>query len=137
MMTTGRANRGFTLLEVLMALAVAAIIIAATSSAMLRGQDVHIRVTDRVLSLWVAKNQLEETKIKHVWVAPASYDGEAELGGRKWWYVQTVTKTSDPDIRKIVVKVYADADKKQETARLIGSLANDKPVFAPRLVRRP
>ncbi len=116
-----------------MALAVATVIIAATSSAMLRAQDVHIRVTDRILSLWVAKNQLEEMKITHAWVAPQSYDGEAELGGRKWWYVQEVSKTSDPDIRKVVVKVYADPDKKQETARLVSALSNDKPIFAPRL----
>lgn len=120
-----------------MALAVAVVIIGAASNAMLRGQDVHIRISDRILSLWVAKNQLEEMKITHAWVAPRRYEGEADLGGRKWWYLQEVSKTSDPDIRKVVVRVYADADKKQQTARLVGALVNDKPVFAPRLAQPP
>jgi len=129
--------RGFTLLEVLMALAVAAVIIAATSTAMLRSQDVHIRVTDRIQSLWVAKNLLEEMKVTHAWVAPRNYEGEADLGDRKWWYVNEVSNTSDPDIRKVVVKVFAEESRKREAARLIGALVNDAAVAAPRLIARP
>ncbi len=135
-MTMIRA-RGFTLLEVLMALAVAAVIIAATSTAMLRSQDVHIRVTDRIQSLWVAKNLLEEMKITHAWVGPRNTQGETELADRKWWYVNEVSNTSDPEIRKVVVKIYTDEARKKEATRLIGALVNDAAMAAPRLIAQP
>jgi general secretion pathway protein I len=114
-------QRGFTLVEVLIALAVLAIALAAVMRTLSQGIDVNANLRDRNLALWVAQNRLTLHQIQHDWPGTDTRDGEAEMGGRRWRWREQVAATPEPALRRIEIEVRAVADE-AVLARLVGFL---------------
>lgn len=97
--------RGFTLVEVLVALAVIAVALGAILSGTARYAGEAADLRDRTLALWVAHNRLTEIELEPVWPKTGRSDGDAEMGGDDWrWFVE-VQNTPDPDLRRIDIRV--------------------------------
>lgn len=102
-----RAN-GFTLIEVLVALA----IIAVAATAILRALDTAARATDRVreraFAGWVAMNRITETRLLRA-ANPneSSTSGDSEMAGRRWAWEEKIEPSSFPRLYRIVVRVRA------------------------------
>lgn len=101
---------GFTLLEVLIALAifaVCAMVLTMQSSNTLSNQQ---RLIDQQIALWVAKDSLVEQRIEGV----AHTDRMIEVSkqktqaGRLWAVVLTIEPTTDPQLSKLTVNVKAN-----------------------------
>lgn len=118
----GQAEKGFTLLEILVALAVVAIGIAAVVNATSASVDRAAALEAKVLSTWVASNRLAEMRLTRTWRAPGETQGSAALGGRDWYYREQVTATPDPDILRVDIWVYGDESREVETGYLFGYL---------------
>lgn len=116
--------RGFTLVEVLVALAVLAIALAAVMRAMAQAVDTTVSLRDHSVALWVAQNRLTEHEMRQDWPAADTIDGEAEMGGEKWYWREQVSTTPEPKIRRIEITVRRTADSKDTRARLVGYLRN-------------
>jgi general secretion pathway protein I len=102
-----RALRGFTLVEVLIALAVVALaLLGLTRTAALEVRDFDA-LRERTLAGWVAANVLAEARIAGTLPPTGTSDGRVELGGRAWRWTRDVSATPDPDIRRIDVRVFA------------------------------
>ena len=100
-------HRGFTLLEVLVALTIVTLAIGAVVSqaASLNRNGVHL--SDKTFALWVAQNRLGELELGAVPPAVADTRGEAALGGRTWFWRQRVsTVGGDAALRRIDVLVF-------------------------------
>jgi len=101
-------TRGFTLLEVLVALAVVAIALAAVirigGSAALNAA----RLEDKTFADWVALNRLEELRLATSWPSTGSLSGTEEMGGRVWRWTQRVQSTEDEYVRKVEIQVARD-----------------------------
>lgn len=100
----GRAC-GFTLLEVLVALAVTAFAIAALGKALSQGIVVAQGLPERSAARWVAHNRIVLRQAAGEWPALQVYRGSAEMGGREWHWEEQVSATEEPRLRRLTVKV--------------------------------
>jgi general secretion pathway protein I len=116
-------ERGFTLLEILAALTIAAIGIAAVMQTAGNATSVLQQTEDRLLASWVASNRLTELKVSRVWPAAVNTDGIAAMGGRNWHYRQSISTTQDPDLLRADISVFTDTDHQDRAAKLFGYLA--------------
>lgn len=122
-----RWHRGFTLLEVLVALAVLAIALAAIMRAMAQAIDTTATLREHNEALWVAQNRLAEHQMRRDWPAADTIDGETEMGGEKWFWREQVSTTPEPKMRRIEITVRRLADSKETLAKLVGYLLNPTP----------
>jgi general secretion pathway protein I len=96
---------GFTLLEVMLALAVfsiAGIALLTTASNNARNMG-HLE--NIMFANWVTSNQLVTASLSETWPPKNNLKGEVELAGRAWFWQQKVLKTTDNDMRAIVMEV--------------------------------
>ncbi|MBI2397794.1 MAG: type II secretion system minor pseudopilin GspI [Xanthomonadales bacterium] len=99
--------RGFSLVEVLVALAVVAIALVALLAAagrMARDAD-HLR--ELTLADWVAANVLVETRLREPFPRLGRSEGRARMGPREFRWQRVVQNTPEPALRRIDVHVFA------------------------------
>jgi general secretion pathway protein I len=96
---------GFTLLEVLVALAVLALALAAIIQAGGGYAANQVYLRDRVMADWVARNLLMEYQIKKEWPRVGDSNGDEEIAGRRWEWRTDVSETDDEDLRRIDIEV--------------------------------
>lgn len=124
---------GFTLLEVLVALAVAGIGLAGVIK-VAGGNAYNAQyLQQKTLAQWVAMNRMAELRMTRQFPSVGTQKGDAEMAGHKWYWRQE-TKAAPlpiPDIarrlRQVEIDVYADEDRKTSpVASLTSFLANPK-----------
>lgn len=83
-----RSVLGFTLVEVLVAVAVVALAVTAVLTAMMKQVDGSTYLRDKMFAQWVALNQLELLRLenRHSNQLPASDSGSVEMAGRTWYW---------------------------------------------------
>jgi general secretion pathway protein I len=97
--------RGFTLLEVLVALAIFALVAASVLKAGSASLQTASRLEDKTLAMWVADNRLTEMQLAQEPVADGREKGEIELAGRRWQWLSEVRATSEPNMRRVTLWV--------------------------------
>ncbi|MBV1915803.1 MAG: type II secretion system minor pseudopilin GspI [Pseudomonadales bacterium] len=106
-------NRGFTLIEVLVALAVAGIALTAILKAV-NAQLVSAQVMEeKTVAHWVALNVATEIRLTPTWSSIGSKKGDTEMLDQQWNWQALTSGTPDPDLRRIDITVYNQADKEQ------------------------
>ncbi|MFO1432225.1 MAG: type II secretion system minor pseudopilin GspI [Candidatus Competibacteraceae bacterium] len=114
-----RRQCGFTLLEVMVALAV----LALTLGAMIKAGGASARnvalLRDQTLASWVALNKVNETLLQREWPEPGSRADTVTLGNREWYWEVRIGKTSDPELRRVEVAVR----EQRNTAPLVELIA--------------
>lgn len=120
-----RQHTGFTLLEVLVALAILAIAI----TALVKGSNDHTAnaayLRERSIASWVASNELAKLQLARQWPGLGKRDGKADMGGISWRWQAEVGETPDKDVRKLKITVSQDG-KSGATATLQAFLGNPK-----------
>ena len=100
-----RRISGFTLLEVMVAMAVLALTMGAVIKAVGGYTANQAYLRDRTLATWVARNVLVEQQVKDTWPRVGELKGTVEMGGREWRWVGTVSQTDEEDLRRLDVKI--------------------------------
>jgi general secretion pathway protein I len=100
-----RDSRGFTLIEVLVALAIVTIGMAAVMSAITSSADTVTYLRDKTFAQWVALNQIATLRLSGTMTATGNSDGDTDYAGRKWHWRQEVTATEVPGVVRIDIKV--------------------------------
>ena len=124
------ADGGFTLIEVLVALVIVALGIAAVMSALLSSASATERLRERALAEWVAANRLVETRTAVQFPALGRSTGVSPMAGRDWEWRQQVQRTAIDGVVQIVVEVRAagTADADVWLVSLRGARSRDLPV---------
>jgi general secretion pathway protein I len=124
-----RANnaRGFTLVEVMVALMIVAMGLAALMIAVSGAARTSAYLRDKTLAQWIAMNRLTEVRLNsNNKFAQNTDTAEVDFAGRKWHYDTKYFGTSIVTMKRVVVRVYAgDAKTKgnplAESTSFLGS----------------
>jgi general secretion pathway protein I len=101
-------NRGFTLVEVLVALIIVALGSAAMLTALGNSARATERIRERTLASYVALNRLTETRLEPEFPAEGTREGTAEMGGTRWTWRQEIVRTPIEGVLQITVRVRSD-----------------------------
>lgn len=115
--------RGFTLLEVLVAVAIVAIALAAVMTEVSQNLKNTVKLRDKTLAQWVAMNKIVELQVSGQWPAAGEQRGEVEMAQRQWYWLVRISTTDDKDIRRLDVEVSVRRDAKQPRATLLAYLS--------------
>lgn len=104
MLSKDRAS-GFTLMEVLIAMAVFAVMSAAMATATQRNAEYASRLEEKSVGHWIAMNKMSELKGKGGWPNLGSIDQEVAMARREWLVTTKVTASQVESFRVVEVSV--------------------------------
>lgn len=107
MRARSRVNRehGFTLLEVLVALAVLATAMGAIIKGGAEGAAGSAYLRDKTFASWVAQNRVTELQVTHQWLSGGTQQGQEELAGVHWYWEMRALETADPNVQRLEIGV--------------------------------
>jgi general secretion pathway protein I len=100
-------SRGFTLVEVLVALMIVAMALAALMVAVSGTARTSGYLRDKTLAQWMALNRLSEVRLNLTKFGQNSDAGEISFANRTWHYDTRYFDTSIATMKRVVVRVYA------------------------------
>ena len=98
-------QRGFTLIEVLVALVIVVLGMSALLESLGSAADTATWLRDKTFAQWIAFNQLETLRLSGTLPSDGSTDGELDFADRHWRWRQIVTDLGFPGLFRIDVKV--------------------------------
>jgi len=121
MAASPRADRsGFTLIEVLVALAIVSIALMAALRAAGQGTNNAEELRARLLASWVAQDALAEHRARGDWLPLGIHRGARSQGGLQFAWREEVTATPNAAFRRVDVVVFNGSDETRALARLTG-----------------
>lgn len=103
-------SSGFTLLEVLIALAVVALALTALLGLGASQAASLERQRERQLAEWVAGNVLTELRLREPFPDTGAREGRADMGGRSFRWRLTIGATAEPSMRRLELQVLHGED---------------------------
>jgi len=113
---------GFTLIEILVALAIIAVALAAGLRAIAQSTDGATALKQLTLALWIAQNRLAVAQLESALPQVGERSGNAQQAGTPFVYRETVSGTPNPSFRKIEIVIADPAVPDYALARLVGYL---------------
>ena len=101
-----REARGFTLVEVLVALMVVAMGLAALMVTVSGTARTSGYLRNKTLAQWIALNRLSEVRLNVTKFGQNTDTGELDFAGRTWHYDTRYFDTSIATMKRVVVRVY-------------------------------
>jgi general secretion pathway protein I len=122
---------GFTLVEVVVALAIVAIGMLAVFKTI---GDTVSNVTylrDRSFAAWIADNRITEIRLSGEMPSVDETEGDLEYAGRRWHWITRVSQTPVEGLRRIDVSVRREEDSEESSlvtlAGFVGATATSTP----------
>jgi general secretion pathway protein I len=119
-----RTPKGFTLIEVLVAMTIIAVGVSALVGSAASSAWRADFLREREFGRWVASNVLAELQVVPAWPSIGSKNTEVEMGTLTW-YVRTRTQAvADADLRRVDVEVRRDKDAESYVYTVAGFVGN-------------
>ncbi|MGC1458703.1 MAG: type II secretion system minor pseudopilin GspI [Steroidobacteraceae bacterium] len=100
-----RAQRGFTLIEVLVALVIVALGMSALLETLGSAADTATWLRDKTFAEWIGFNRLATLRLTGTLPAEGTSDGELDYAGRHWRWRQVVSAMGFPGLFRVDVLV--------------------------------
>ncbi|HLX22711.1 MAG TPA: type II secretion system minor pseudopilin GspI [Usitatibacter sp.] len=114
-----RGQRAFTLVEILVAVMILAIALAATTRAASIATDGSFETRARLLATWAAENRVAEIRARAIFPGTGTTSLDATEGDTTFTIDQVVTDTANPAIRKVELAVSDSRDPQRVLTRLV------------------
>lgn len=115
--------KGFTLLEILVALAVLAVTLTAATRAIGVSLQSAQQIKLGLLADWVAQNRLASHRLSRNWPGVGTSSGTETQGGVAFAWEEQVSSTPHALFRRVDVRVVATPDNQHELRHLIAYVA--------------
>ncbi|MGB2248767.1 MAG: type II secretion system minor pseudopilin GspI [Alcanivorax sediminis] len=124
-----RRHRGFTLIEVLIAVSILALVMVTLGQTLGASARAYSNINETHLGFLVASDKLVEMQVYQQWPPTGQSDTEVTRNGRDWWIETIVTEGPYPDTRRVDINVGLLRDDVKEglayhLASLIGKPAS-------------
>lgn len=116
----GAKGSGFTLIEVLVALAIVSIALLASLRVAGGSTNSVGELRARLLAGWVAENILEEQRARGAWLPLGMQHGTEQQGGIAFAWREDVIATPNNSFRRVDVRVFAVPEETHALAHLVG-----------------
>ncbi|MGA2398780.1 MAG: type II secretion system minor pseudopilin GspI [Steroidobacteraceae bacterium] len=100
------SSRGFTLIEVLVALAVVALGLTALMVAVSGTARTSGYLRDKTVAQWIALNRLTQVRLQVNKLGDTQDTGQIDFAGQKWHYDTRYFDTQFQSMKRVVVRVY-------------------------------
>jgi general secretion pathway protein I len=100
------SSRGFTLVEVLVALVVVALGLAALMTAVSSVARTSGYLRDKTIAQWIALNRLAEVRLTLNKLGQNNDTGQVDFANRTWHYDTRYFDTTIPSMKRVVVRVW-------------------------------
>lgn len=125
-----RAERGFTLIEVMVALVVVALALPALIVTMYTQVDGTGYIRDKSIAQWVASNQLAEVRLQvasNGQIFRGRRSGSSTMGQRDWyWWLSSEATSVEKFFRVQITVAAAEEDEDQPLVSLTAFMSADK-----------
>lgn len=99
-------QRGFTLIEVLLAVLIFSLIATAVQRVSSLYFGHFERTQSKTMATWIAQNRMNELRLEGKAPLPSDIKQDISFGGYEWTLQTVVTGTPDPLMRKIEITVF-------------------------------
>ena len=100
-----RRSAGFTLLEVMVALGIAALSLTAVTAAMSQMVDAANSMKERTYASWIAQNKIAELRLSNIVPEVSEDSGDVEYAGLEWTWRSTISETGVENLYRVDVAV--------------------------------
>jgi general secretion pathway protein I len=124
MLSVGK-NRGFTLLEVLIALAILAIALSAAMRVAGIATNTTAQIKQRIVAHWIAENRLTELRVG-VWPPTGVNTGDVSQAGLTLRWEETINGTPNVNFRRVEIRVFSPDQPNYAYADLVAYLPSQR-----------
>ena len=98
-------SNGFTLIEVMVALAIAALGLAAVAASVSQMVDAGTAMQQRTYASWIAQNKIAELRLSNVIPDVSETSGDTIYADREWTWRATISQTGVENLFRVDVRV--------------------------------
>lgn len=106
-MISKRSDRsaGFTLIEVMVALAIVGLSLGAVAASVSQMVDAATTMRERTYASWIAQNKIAELRLANVVPEVSETSGELEYAGLEWAWRATISETGVENLFRVDVAI--------------------------------
>jgi len=116
------SQRGFTLIEVLVALAIVIIAFMAMYGSMMQVVAATTLMQEKTIATWIAFDRITELRVMKAFPEDDEINGEIEMAENDWVYSIKINPTESDNIRQVIVKVAPASDPDNTLGIATGAL---------------
>ncbi len=113
-------QRGFTLIEVMVAMAITALGLSATYYAIMQSVSAVDRLQEKTYAHWIALNQLTEMRLQEQVPEIGETNGDLEYADQRWFWRSSVSESGVENLYRVDIEVSKENSPDDVVSDIVG-----------------